>query len=78
MHSLIYLFVCIRDNSKSNEQIFLKVMCIGSNKCLTFGKDLYHILNTKENLDFSKVTLLLYFSNFGFVLDITPNETNGY
>ena len=46
------LFVYVCDYSKSNEGIFIKCfMCVGPGqrkKCLNFGKDLDHTLDTKK------------------------------
>ena len=48
---LVCLFVCVLDNTKDDEQIFLNFfMCVGLEErktCLNFGKDLDHILDAK-------------------------------
>ena len=37
-----------------------------------FGKDPSYIIDTKKNIEFSKIPFQCIFNDFGFLLDITP------
>ena len=65
---LFCLFVCLfwcLDYSRTNEQIFIKILWVGPGqrkKLLIFGKDLDHIVDTKNHeFPFQCILMILAF-----------------